>query len=300
MEALYVEAHRTGLLAEKAAEARSRLRGCDLCPRQCGADRLADEKGDCGGGALAEVSSAGPHYGEEPPLVGREGSGTIFLTHCSLRCVFCQNYDISHLGKGREVEAEEMARIMVELQLRGCHNINFVTPTHYLAQILEALDVAADLGLRVPVVWNCGGYEKVDALLLLEGIVDIYMPDIKFAGSAPAETFCNAPDYWNRAREAVKEMHRQVGDLQISPDGLAERGLLVRHLVLPGSLAGTEEVAAFLAREISRETYVNVMDQYRPCYRAREYPGISRRITSEEYEAALDAVRREGLHRGFC
>lgn len=300
MEALYIEAHRTGLLTERVAEAMARLEKCDLCPRECGVDRLTGERGYCGGGAVAEISSAGPHYGEEPPLVGRGGSGTIFLTHCGLRCVFCQNDDISHDGRGREVDAEELARVMVELQRHGSHNINLVTPTHYLPQILDALDLAAGLGLELPLVWNCGGYEKVGALSLLDGIVDIYMPDVKFSGAGPAGRYCDAPDYWERARSTLREMHRQVGDLAVDSEGLARRGLLVRHLVLPGSQAGTEEVAAFLAQEISTETYVNVMDQYRPCCRAREFPEIARPVTPAEYEEALRSVRGQGLHRGFC
>lgn len=300
MEALYIEAHRTGLLAERIVEAKARLSECDLCPRECGVDRLAGERGYCGGGAAAEISSAGPHYGEEPPLVGTGGSGTIFLTHCSLRCVFCQNDDISHEGRGREVDAEGLARVMADLQRHGCHNINFVTPTHYLPQILEGLESAVLLGLELPLVWNCGGYEKVDALRLLDGIVDIYMPDVKFSGAAAAGRYCDAPDYPDRSRQALREMHRQVGDLIVGAEGLARRGLLVRHLVLPDALAGTEEVASFLAREISPHTYVNVMDQYRPCCRAREFREIARRITPAEYEAALRVVRGHGLHRGFC
>jgi putative pyruvate formate lyase activating enzyme len=300
MEALYIEAHRTGLLAERVAEAMARLGKCDLCPRECGVDRLAGERGYCGSGATAEISSAGPHYGEEPPLVGRGGSGTIFLTHCGLRCVFCQNDDISHEGRGREIDAEELAGVMVELQRHCCHNINFVTPSHYLPQILEALDLAVPLGLELPLVWNCGGYEKVDALRLLDGIVDIYMPDVKFSGAGPAGRYCDAPDYWERARSALREMHRQVGDLDVGSGGLARRGLLVRHLVLPGSQAGTEEVAAFLAQEISTGTYVNVMDQYRPCCRAGEFPEIARPVTPAEYETAIHLARGQGLHRGFC
>jgi putative pyruvate formate lyase activating enzyme len=288
-----------GLLAERVEEARARLEACDLCPRGCGANRLAGERGACGGGAAAAVSSAGPHYGEEPPLVGRGGSGTIFFTHCGLRCVFCQNCDISHLGEGREVTAPELAAAMLELQRHGCHNINFVTPTHYLPQILEAVGIAAGMGLGVPLVWNCGGYESVEALVLLEGVVDMYMPDVKFGKAGRAERYCDAPDYFERAQEAVREMHRQAGDLVIGPEGLARRGLLVRHLVLPASAAGTEEVVRFLAEDVSRDTYVNIMDQYRPCFRAGEFPEISRRVRAEEFTAAAEAARKTGLHRGF-
>ncbi len=299
MEAIYIRAHETGLLAARVEEAKARLAACDLCPRECGVDRLAGEKGYCGGGAAAAVSSAGPHYGEEPPLVGRGGSGTIFFTHCSLRCVFCQNCDISHLGEGREVTAPELATAMLELQRHGCHNINFVTPTHYLPQILEAVDIAAGMGLGVPLVWNCGGYESVEALVLLDGVVDIYMPDMKFSQTGPAEKYCDARDYFERAKEAVREMHRQTGDLVVGPEGLARRGLIVRHLVLPGSVAGTEEAVRFLAEEISRDTCVNIMDQYRPCFRAGEFPEISRRVSAVEFAAAVKAARKAGLQRGF-
>ena len=298
MTPLYVHALETGILADRAAEAMRILEACELCPRRCGVNRLAGERGVCRGGAAAEISSAGPHYGEEPPLVGWGGSGTIFLTHCNLRCLFCQNYDISHLGRGREVTAQELGEIMLELQRRGCHNINFVTPTHYLPQILAGVEAAAEGGLQVPLVWNCGGYERVEALRLLEGVVDIYMPDMKFAAREPAQRYCDAPDYFEKAKDAVREMHRQVGDLHIGPEGLARRGLLARHLVLPGGLAGTAEVVRFLAG-LSTETYLNVMDQYRPCYRADEFPEISRRTGRSEHRAAVRLAREAGIHRGI-
>jgi putative pyruvate formate lyase activating enzyme len=299
MEPLCIEAGRTGLLEEKAVQARTRLLSCDLCPRECGVNRLEGERGVCRGGAQAEISSTGAHYGEEPPLVGWGGSGTIFFTHCGLRCIFCQNYDISRQRRGREVSATELSGMMIELQRQGCHNINFVTPSHYLPQILEALLEAVPAGLQIPLVWNCGGYESVDSLSLLEGIVDIYMPDIKCADLDPAENFFQAPDYYARAKESVTEMHRQAGDLTVTPEGIAERGLLVRHLVLPGGLAGTEEVARFLAEEISRETYVNIMEQYRPCGEAQGHREIGRPITAEEYGRARELAARAGLHRGF-
>ncbi len=294
----YLEAHRTGLLARRAEAATARLARCDLCPRACGVDRTRGERGVCGAGAAAEVASWGPHFGEEPPLVGRLGSGTIFLAHCGLRCCFCQNHDISFAGADA-LSPGEIALLMLRLQGLGCHNINFVTPTHYLPQLLAAVDVAAGRGLEVPLVWNCGGYEDAGALALLDGIVDIYMPDVKFADEAPARRFCGAPDYFDAARRAVREMHRQVGDLEIGTDGTACRGLLVRHLVLPGGLAGTEAVMTFLGGEISRDTWVNVMDQYHPCHRAVQHPEIARRITPAEYAAAVAAARRAGLHRGI-
>jgi putative pyruvate formate lyase activating enzyme len=243
------------------------------------------------------VSSFSPHFGEEEPLVGRGGSGTIFLTSCNLRCVFCQNYDISHRMEGEEVEAKDLAAMMLRLQALGCHNINFVTPTHQVPQILEALALAAGQGLRLPLVYNCGGYEAVATLRLLDGIVDIYMPDFKFADSEAAATYADAPDYPDVARAAIREMHRQVGDLVLDEHGIAQRGLLVRHLVMPNGLAGTRKVMRFLAQEISRNTYVNVMAQYRPCGLAHRHPAIARGITATEYREAVEAALEEGIHR---
>ncbi len=243
------------------------------------------------------VSSFNPHFGEEAPLVGWGGSGTIFLTSCNLRCVFCQNYEISHRMEGEEVEAKDLAAMMVRLQAMGCHNINFVTPTHQVPQILEALALAVPGGLRVPLVYNCGGYEAVPTLRLLDGIVDIYMPDFKFADPGPAATYADAPDYPEVAKAAMREMHRQVGDLVLDQRGVARRGLLVRHLVMPGGLAGTRAVMRFLAQEISRNTYVNIMAQYRPCGLAHQYPAIHRGITAAEYREAVAAAMAEGIHR---
>lgn len=268
-----------------------------LCPRACRVNRLKGERGTCRAGDLSEVSSYSPHFGEESPLVGLHGSGTIFLTHCSLRCSFCQNFSISHLGEGQEVSSERLARMMRELQDLGCHNINFVTPTHYVPQILEALSAAVRLGLRIPLVYNSSGYDSVETLKLLDGIFDIYMPDIKFARSEPAREFCQAPDYPEAARTALKEMHRQVGDLEIDENGIARRGLLVRHLVLPEGLAGTDEVVRFLAEEISPNTYVNIMDQYHPCGDIRSRSPLGRRLTGDEYREALDLARGAGLTR---
>lgn len=229
-------------------------------------------------------------------LVGRGGSGTIFFTGCNLHCVFCQNYEISQLGEGREIPVEELAAWMLRLQEIGCHNINFVTPTHQAPQIVEALALAREEGLRLPIVWNCGGYESVEALRLLDGIVDIYMPDFKYGDSQVAARFSDAPGYFEVARAALKEMHRQVGDLEVR-DGIARRGLLIRHLVLPGGLAGTEKVLRFIAEELSRETFVNIMAQYYPTYKAWQYPELARRITPEEYREALEIARRLGLSR---
>jgi putative pyruvate formate lyase activating enzyme len=229
--------------------------------------------------------------------VGRRGSGTIFFSFCNLYCVFCQNYDISHGGQGMTVSAKELAGIMVHLQQQGCHNINFVTPSHVIAQILEALPPAIEMGLRIPLVYNCGGYERVSALRLLDGVVDVYMPDFKFWDSAVASDLCGAPDYPGRACHAFREMHRQVGDLQMDAAGIAQRGLLVRHLVMPDRLSGTVAIMRFLAEEVSLNTYVNVMDQYHACGQAVGKPHLDRRITHNEFEEALDAAKQSGLWR---
>lgn len=296
-EAAYLETYREGRLQEKVEKAYRLLENCTVCPRRCKVDRRKGEKGVCGAGLEPEVSSSGPHFGEEAPLVGRHGSGTIFLTHCSLKCAFCQNYSISHLGQGTRISAQRLAGMMVELQSLGCHNINLVSPTHYVPQILRALPPAIEAGLSVPLVYNTGGYDALETLSLLDGVVDIYMPDFKFSRSVPAEEFCRAPDYPRAARAAIKEMQRQVGDLSLDNRGIACRGLLVRHLVLPGGLAGTEDVVGFLAQEISRNVYVNIMDQYHPCGDVPRGSLLGRRITALEFQAAMDAAKRAGLTR---
>lgn len=273
------------------------MENCRLCPRECKVNRLKDEKGVCRTGRLAMVSSFGPHFGEEDPLVGNNGSGTIFMTNCNLLCVFCQNWEISHLGEGREVSSKDLAGMMIHLQRQGCHNINFVTPTHVVPQILDALRYAVEDGLNVPLVYNTGGYDAVESLKLLAGIFDIYMPDFKFWDPETARKYLKAPDYPERAREAIKEMHRQVGDLIVDENGIASRGLLLRHLVMPEGTAGTRDIMRFIAKEISPNTYVNIMDQYRPCGNAGRYPLISRCITNNEYEAALRSAREEGIVR---
>ena len=297
MAAAYLEAYRTGRLEESIRRGQRWLRNCTLCPRFCRVDRLAGEKGYCRTPRTAVVASYGPHFGEEKPLVGRKGSGTIFFSHCNLFCLFCQNFDISHGGEGVPVSAAQLAGMMVHLQEQGCHNINFVTPSHVIVQILEALPLAVEMGLQVPLVYNCGGYERVPALRLLDGVVDIYMPDFKFWEAQVAEELCAAPDYPERARLALREMHRQAGDLHMDASGVAERGLLVRHLVMPNGLAGTASVMAFIAGEISRNTYVNIMDQYHACGQARSRPHLARGITAREFEEALDAARQAGLWR---
>ena len=293
----YLTLYDRGILADRIRAAQEMLRECTVCPRLCRVNRFESRGGKCRTNALPVVSAYHPHFGEEAPLVGRYGSGTIFFTSCSLRCVFCQNWEISHLMLGEEVSHRRLARMMVELQALGCHNINFVTPTHMVPQILAALPYAIETGLRIPLVYNTGGYDRVETLRLLEGVFDIYMPDIKYMEPAHAGRYSGAEDYPQVVRAAVLEMHRQVDDLKLDEGGLAARGLLVRHLVMPGGVAGTREVMRFLAREVSPDTYVNLMDQYRPCGLAFSYPEIARPITHEEFEDALEATREEGIHR---
>jgi putative pyruvate formate lyase activating enzyme len=293
----YLDLAEQGTLPARIAEALAMLESCHLCPRKCGVNRLADKVGTCRTGRQAVVSSYSPHFGEEDPLVGEGGSGTIFFTHCNLLCLFCQNYEISHLGDGRPVSPEQLAGVMVRLQKMGCHNINFVSPSHVLPQILESLPLAIRGGLEIPLVYNTGGYDTETSLALLDGIFDLYMPDIKFMSGEASARFCQAPDYPARVREAILEMHRQVGDLVTDQEGVAQRGLLVRHLVLPEKLAGTRQAMRFLRQAVSPNTYVNIMAQYRPCGRALEEPPLDRKISVEEYEEALTIAREEGLHR---
>jgi putative pyruvate formate lyase activating enzyme len=293
----YVQAFESGHLQRQADRARRLLQGCHLCPRRCGVNRLAGEMGFCRTADRAWVASAAAHFGEEQPLVGTGGSGTIFFCHCNLGCVFCQNYDISHQGAGEPLDAGELALIMLGLQRRGCHNINFVTPSHVAPQILQALLLAVPMGLAIPLVYNSGGYDSLTALDLLQGIVDIYLPDIKFWDPTVGARLCGVPDYPETARAALRAMHRQVGDLVLDADGVARQGLIVRHLVLPENLAGTAAVMGFIARELSPGTYVNVMSQYRPCGQAREFGALGRSLKREEFEAAREAAVAAGLHR---
>ncbi len=295
-EPAYVALLRSGELRRRVEAAYERMHNCDLCGRKCGVDRYTTH-GACKTGTKAVVASYGPHFGEEDPLRGYGGSGTIFFSWCNLNCQFCQNYDISQLGHGEEMEPEEVASMMLSLQARGCHNINLVSPSHVVAPILAAVLIAAEAGLRLPLVYNTGGYDSMEALRLLDGVVDIYMPDMKYADEEIAYRYSRVRNYPAVNQAAVKEMHRQVGDLVLDERGIALRGLLVRHLVLPGGLAGTPEIARFLAEEVSPDTYINIMDQYRPCYRARQYPPLDRPITPREYEEAVEAARRAGLHR---
>lgn len=285
-------------LRRKIDQSRKILKSCTLCPRSCKVDRTAGETGFCRIGDKPFVSSWNPHFGEEAPLVGQRGSGTIFFTHCNLGCLFCQNWTISHGDEGGEISFDALAGLMLTLQNSyGCHNINFVTPTHQVPMILQSLETAIDGGLNAPLVYNCGGYESLETIRLLDGVVDIYMPDFKFTDPQVAEECARAKDYPSIAKAAIKEMHRQVGDLIMDSRGIALRGLLVRHLVLPEGLAGTEKVARFLAKEISPDTYTNIMAQYYPCFRAAEHPPLDRRLTNEEFKTAVKAAKDAGLKR---
>ena len=297
----YLALARSGHLRSRAEAARELLQPCRLCPRECGSRRLGGEAGTCGVFDEAVVSSAGPHFGEERPLVGRGGSGTIFLTGCNLGCVFCQNADISQGRAGSPMTGDGLARTMLRLQDLGCHNINFVSPTHQVPQILQALDLAVRAGLRLPLVYNSGGYESLEALRLLDGVIDIYMPDLKYADAAVAQRYSLVSDYPAVSQAAIREMHRQVGDLTVDVSGVARRGLLVRHLVLPNGLAGTRGAMEFLAG-LSPNTYVNVMDQYRPCHLACQHPPLDRRVTRQEFDSALVIASAAGLSRldGYC
>ncbi len=296
-EPCYIKTYKEGLLKKRIEKAWNILKACNLCPRRCGVNRLSGQTGLCKTGEKAYVSSYNPHFGEESPLVGKNGSGTIFFTYCNLLCIFCQNYDISHEGHGEEITCEQLAGMMLFLQNFGCHNINFVTPSHVVPQILSALEIAIKNGLCIPLVYNTGGYDRVETLKLLEGIFDIYMPDFKFWDPKVAELTCKAQDYPEIARNAILEMHRQVGDLVIDKSGLARRGLLIRHLVLPHGLAGTRQVMRFIAQKVSSNSYVNIMPQYRPCGMAYEVKELSRMLLPKEYKTALREAKEEGITR---
>jgi len=295
-EPAYLPLLRSGELKRRVAEAYARLEACDICARECGVNRrLSTEAAGCRTGERAMVSSYGPHFGEEDPLVGRGGSGTIFFSWCNLRCQYCQNYEISQVGTGQQVEPEDLAKMMLSLQSQGCHNINFVSPSHVVPQILAGLLIAAQAGLRLPLVYNTGGYDSLKTLALLDGVVDIYMPDAKYADPGVAQRYSKIRNYPAVNQAALKEMHRQVGDLTMDDRGVAQRGLLVRHLVLPSGLAGTAEVVRFLRDQISPNTYINVMAQYRPCYRAHRLPPLDRSITNQEYAEAVHLAQEAGL-----
>jgi len=296
---LYLEKLTLAELHQRAEALHKLLVECRICPNECLAKRTEGETGNCHSTNEVYISSVGPHFGEEPPLVGTNGSGTIFFTNCNLDCQFCQNYDISHLGIGEKASTSDLARAMLQLQQIGCHNINLVTPTHFTPQIVDAIIFAIEKGLELPIVYNCGGYESVETLKLLEDIVDIYMPDIKYSIDENALKYSGVQNYWETVRLAVKEMHQQVGDLKLSKRGIAQRGLLVRHLVLPNDIAGSKALIDFVANEISEETYLNIMDQYHPAYHANKYPELNRRITPSEYKDVIDYAHNKGLTRGF-
>lgn len=297
----YLNLVETNQLSQRVAEAFARLESCDICPLRCGVNRLAGKLGICQTGVLAQVSSFGPHFGEERPLSGWRGSGTIFFARCNLRCVFCQNADISQGSFGRKASPQELANIMLGLQKQGVHNINLVSPSHVVPQILAAIEIAAGQGLCLPIVYNTGGYDSLETLALLEGVIDIYMPDMKYADAHLAFKYSRIEDYPRNNQAAVLEMQRQVNDLQIDAQGLAWRGLLVRHLVLPNGLAGSERIFKFLAEKVSKNVYLNIMAQYHPAFKVRGltggYPELNRRISADEYQSALSMAKMFGLRR---
>ena len=293
----YLDLLLSGDLEKRAADFQLRLKACDLCPRDCGVSRTKGEVGVCGVGNQVWVNSYGPHFGEEDPLRGWQGSGTIFFSGCNLNCLFCQNAEISQKVSGSEISVEVLADIMLELEDRGAHNINLVSPTHVTAQIAKAIYIAAQRGLQLPIVYNSGGYDSIQTLKMLDGIIDIYMPDMKYSKPEISERLSGVFDYPSVNQLAVKEMFRQVGDLVLSPRGIAERGLLIRHLVLPGDLAGSKIILKFITKEISQNTYLNIMDQYRPAYLAGRHSEINRRITSDEYQAVVSEALMLGLKR---
>lgn len=298
-EPAYLDLHRSGELTRRARQLWRIMESCRLCPRRCGVDRLGGERGFCRApGTTLVVASAFPHFGEERPLVGGGGSGTIFLSHCNLRCSFCQNHEISVLGRGAERSIEELADTMLHLQSIGCHNINFVTPTHYSPHIVKALDIAAGRGLRLPIVWNTSGWERLEIVEMLDGIVDIYLPDVKYHDGEVAATYSSgAKSYPELTRQAVLEMQRQVGTARPADDGIIYRGLMIRHLVMPDDVSGSERVMEWIASELPADTYVNIMAQYTPQYKAFEFPRIARRVTAEEYNRVVDHARELGLTR---
>jgi len=295
----YLESHHNGSLKKIITETYKMLKVCQICPRRCKVNRLKDEKGFCKTGLRPKVCSFLPHHGEEPAISGECGSGTIFFSNCNMGCVYCQNYEFSQLGQGREVEAGELADFMLQLQKMGCHNINLVTPTHVMPQILKALDMAIARGLKIPIVYNTGGYELAEVIKLLEGIVDIYLPDMRYADSDMAIKYSLAPDYPRYNQRALKEMHRQVGVAEMDNYGIIKRGVIIRHLVLPDKIAGTDKIMQFIAQELSPDSYVSLMSQYRPCYQANKFKEISRRLRAEEYEEAKEAMQKYGLSNGW-
>jgi putative pyruvate formate lyase activating enzyme len=296
----YRDLYEGGLLRERVKAARERLLSCDICPRECAVNRLEGERGYCHSGAVAKVASVNAHHGEEPCLSGTRGSGTIFFSNCTGRCIFCQNYPISQLGSGSEMDTKELAEAMLSLQDRGCHNINLVTPTHFVAQILAALERAVERGLHIPLVYNTSGYERVSTLKLLDGVVDIYLPDAKYADEEVAHELSDYIDYVKYNRRALLEMQRQVGEeLVLDERGIAQRGLIIRHLVLTEGLSQTEEVLSWIAENLSKNTYVSLMAQYFPAHKAVDHPQLGRRLRPHEYARALESFDAAGLENGW-
>jgi putative pyruvate formate lyase activating enzyme len=296
-EPAYLELHKTGELKKRADELWDIMRSCELCPRRCGVNRHKGRSGVCRApGTTLVISSSHPHFGEERPLVGKGGSGTIFLAHCNLRCVFCQNWETAHLGIGSEENIDDFAGMMLKLQEIGCHNINLVTPTHYSAHVLKALDIAAERGLRLPIVYNTSGWERLEIIRLLDGIVDIYLPDFKYWDSDMSAKYSDeAESYPEMTSKAILEMHRQVGVAKPAKDGIMQRGLMIRHLVMPNNIGGSEKVMEWIAGNLPKDTYVNIMVQYSPVHKAYDYPELSRRITQKEYLKVVTKAKDLGL-----
>lgn len=299
MSPKYLKAYRGGALQERADRLYRELKNCEICPRNCKVNRLEDKIGFCKTGKKARVYSYFSHYGEEPAISGENGSGTIFFSNCNLRCAYCQNYEFSQLGAGKEAGERELAYFMLELQKQGCHNINFVTPTHVIAQILKALILAIPCGLNIPLVYNTSGYDSAGTLKMLDGIFDIYLPDARYGDSDTALKYSQAKDYPAINKTALKEMYRQAGTAKINDAGVIESGLIIRHLVLPNNLSSTDKIMRFIASELSPDTYISLMSQYFPCHKAKDYPELSRRLSREEYQEAVGLMHSYGLHNGW-
>lgn len=295
----YLESYNNGTLESAVAKTFNMLRSCCICPRKCKVNRLDDARGFCRIGLKPKVTSFMPHHGEEPPISGTAGSGTIFFSGCNMACAYCQNYQFSQLDEGREVDSAELANFMLQLQGMGCHNINLVTPTHVMPQILKALEIAIPKGLKIPIVYNTSGYELPEIIRLLNGIVDIYLPDMRYADNEMAVKYSSAPDYPGLNQAALKEMQRQVGVAEIDAEGIIRRGIIIRHLVLPNNISGTAKIMKFISAELSKDTYISLMSQYFPCYKADKLKEISRRITLEEYAQAKTGMEKYGLFNGW-
>lgn len=299
MYPIYLESFNNGKLSKVIKETFKLLESCSICPRKCKINRLKGEKGFCKTALLPKIFSYTQHHGEEPPISGKNGSGTIFFSNCNMRCCYCQNFKFSQSGLGREVEIEELADYMLRLQDMKCHNINLVTPTHIMPQILKALNIAIPKGFKIPICYNTSGYELPEIIKLLDGIVDIYLPDMRYSDNEEAVKYSFAPDYPLYNQQSIKEMHHQVGIAQIDKDGIIKRGVIIRHLVLPNGISGTEKIMKFIAEEISKETYISLMSQYFPCHKVKKTDLISRRITFEEYREAQKIMHKYGLNNGW-